>query len=303
MKTLFVLATIVILIVSRCLGVNGAPLSSDRITTLIGTNRVSISISGGDRVINANGWPDHTPGTFPRRGNPNTISTQVYNFRVPLNPKVAPTPTRMRHGIIGVALNGVPFDPATAEFWDNNPDSGWNYEAKSGFINLGLDEHNAHVQPSGAYHYHGLPAGLVQNLGGDGDRMLLIGYAADGFPIYTAYGHADPQNPKTDLRKMHSSYRLKTGLRPSGPSGKYDGKFTEDYEYVKNSGDLDECNGRFGITPENPESIYHYYITDEFPYLPRQLRGTPDPSFAKAGPRRGPGGPGFGQPPLRPSTP
>src|SRR6266436_785860 len=172
MKTRLVIATILTVNASLC--VNGASPPYDRITTVIGTNRVSIGISGGERVINANGWPDHTPGTFPRRGNPNTLSTQIYNFRLSLNPKIAPTPTRMRHGIVGVALNGVPFDPATAEFWDNDPDSGWNYEAKSGFINLGLDDHNAHVQPNGAYHYHGLPTGLLQKLGGDGNRMVLI---------------------------------------------------------------------------------------------------------------------------------
>ena len=300
MKSHLLANTMLVLIVSQGPGVDGSPPPSDRITTLIGTNRVSISITGGERIIDANGWPDHAPGAFPRRGNPNTISTQVYNFRVPLNPQIAPTPTRVRHAIVGVARNGVPFDPATAEYWNDNPDSGWNYEARSGFINLGLDEHNAHVQPGGQYHYHGLPKGLVQNLGGDGDRMLLIGYAADGFLIYTAYGHADPNKPKTELRKMHSSYRLKKGLRPNGPGGQYDGKFTEDYDYVKSSGDLDECNGRFGVTPEYPEGIYHYYITDEFPYLPRQLRGMPDPSFTKARPRGGPGGPRFGRLPPRP---
>ncbi len=55
----------------------------------------------------------------------------------------------------GVALNGLPLDPGTAEFWHNDPN--WNYEAMSGKMDLGLDENNAHVQPNGAYHYHGLP--------------------------------------------------------------------------------------------------------------------------------------------------
>jgi hypothetical protein len=80
---------------------------------------------------------------------------------------------------------------------------------------------------------------------------------------------------------MHSSYRLKNGTRPNGPGGAYDGKFTADYEYVKGSGDLDECNGRFGVTPEFPQGTYHYYITDEFPWISRFWRGTPDTSFMK----------------------
>lgn len=88
-------------------------------------------------------------------------------------------------------------------------------------------------------------------------------------------------DPSSGLKKMRSSYQLKNGTRPSGPGGAYDGKFTADYEFVKGSGDLDECNGRFGVTPEYPRGIYHYYITDEFPWISRVWRGTPDPSFMK----------------------
>ena len=279
------------------------------------TNQVSIRIEGQQRVITANGWPDHAPGKFPRRGNPNTLSPQSYTFRVPLKPVVSATPQRRGGWFFGVALNGVPFEPGTAETWNNERNSGWRYEAHTGFLNLGLDEHNAHVQPTGAYHYHALPIGLVERLGGDTNRMLLVGWAADGFPLYTATGYSDPKDAKSPLRKVHSSYRLRPGERqvePDGPAGKYDGRFTQDFEYVKNSGDLDECNGRFGVTPEFPEGTYHYDVTDEFPFIPRQWRGTPDASFGKAGgPPPGmrmgsppgddggmrPGGPGGGPPP------
>jgi len=178
-----------------------------------------------------------------------------------------------------VALNGIPFEPGTAEFWHGQRE--WNYEAKSGFINLGLDQNNAHVQPTGAYHYHGLPTGLIDRLGGDGKRMLLVGYAADGFPIYTSWGHSGAMDASSPLKKMKSSYPLKKGERSTGPEGSYDGRFTTDFEFVKGSGDLDECNGRFGVTPEFSEGIYHYYLTEEFPYISRYWRGTPDPSFFK----------------------
>jgi hypothetical protein len=261
----------------------------------IGTNRVSITVSGGERVVRANGWPDHPAGKFPNRGNPNTLSPQSYDFHLPLNPQVAPEPCGGNGAWFGVALNGVPFEPGTAEFW--NGEREWNYEARSGFINLGLDQNNAHVQPTGAYHYHGLPVGLIGKLGGDGKRMLMVGYAADGFPIYTSYAHTSANDPDSPLKKMRSSYQLKKGERTGGPGGKYDGRFTADYEFVKGSGDLDECNGRFGVTPEFPQGTYHYCITDEFPQLARFWRGTPDPGFFKRGP--GPGGPqrrGFGPP-------
>ena len=273
----------------------------NRTTTHIGTNRVSITVTGGQRVIEANGWPDHKPEQFPNRGNPNSISEQDYNFRVPVTPRLAQEPTSSARLWFGVVVNGVPFEPGTAEFWNGERGSAWNYEAKGGSINLGLDEHNAHVQPQGSYHYHGLPTGLIAKLGGDGKKTLLVGWAADGFPIYTTYAYSDMKDASSSLRKMRSSYQVKKGERPDGPGGAYDGRFTTDYEYVKGLGDLDECNGRFGVTPEFPQGVYHYHLTDEFPYISRLFRGTPDASFRKRGPGpgRGPGGRGFGPPPGR----
>ena len=254
-------------------------------------NVVSITTEGESRVIRSNGWPDHVPGAFPRRGNPNAVTAQSYSFRVPLKPVAAAMPERRGGWWWGVALNGVPFEPGTAETWNNDPRSGWRYEAGTGFLNLGLDEHNAHVQPNGSYHYHALPTGLVERLGGDAKKMLLVGWAADGFPIYTGSAHADAKDGKSALRRMKSSYRLKQGARPTeagGPGGNYDGRFTQDFEFVKDSGDLDECNGRTGVTPEFPEGTYYYCLSSEFPFVPRMWRGTPDASFGKGG--GGPGG-------------
>jgi hypothetical protein len=56
---------------------------------------------------------------------------------------------------------------------------------------------NAHLQPNGEYHYHGMPHGLINTLGGIATvrrRMTLIGWAADGHPIYYPYGPTDPWN-------------------------------------------------------------------------------------------------------------
>lgn len=270
-----------------------------------GGNQVSVTTNGQFRVIRANGLPDHKPGEFPNCGNPNSISAQSYNFRVTLMPQTNSTLRDGRGGWFGVALNGVPFEPGTGEFWNGQHE--WNYEAKSGFINLGLDESNAHVQPTGAYHYHGLPGGLITSLGGDSKKMLLVGWAADGFPIYTSRAHGNATNATSDLKTMRSSWQIKRGVRAGGPGGNHDGRFTADYEFVPDSGDLDECNGRFGVTPEFPHGTYYYCITDEFPQLARKWRGTPDLSFLKRGPggpgqpgRRGPQGPGaFGGPPTR----
>ncbi|MBG85405.1 MAG: hypothetical protein CMO80_00695 [Verrucomicrobiales bacterium] len=270
--------------------------SGYRPSTTSSKNEVSIRISGSYRTIFANGIPDHTPGQFPNLGNPHSITPQRHSFRVTAQPKVASRTTPLSMGMsFGVALNGVPFDPGAAEFWRGSRD--WQYEAKDGAINLGLDEHNAHVQPTGAYHYHAMPMGLARARYKE-DSMVMVGYAADGFPIYARFGFKDANDAKSGTKRVQSSFQLKQGNRPGGPGGKYDGTYVQDWRFVKGSGDLDECNGRFGVTPEYPKGIYHYYITDSFPYIPRQFRGTPNSSFQKRG-GPGRGGPGRGGPPGR----
>lgn len=255
----------------------------------------------GWRYIASNGLPNHETGRFPNRNNPNRISAQRYQFRMTLNPQRAERTTAVGMNLFGVGLNGVPFDPAAAEFWQRDHRSGWQYEAMGGAVDLGLDNSHAHVQPTGAYHYHGIPTGMLRKLART-DEMLLTGYAADGFPIYALLGHDSPDDANTDLRKLKSSYQLRRGQRPGGrsaPGGNYDGSFVQDYEYVEGSGDLDECNGREGVTPEFPDGTYYYVLTDTFPFIPRQFRGTPDRSFAKGPPSGGRGGPpGGGRPPL-----
>ncbi|MCO5297258.1 MAG: YHYH protein [Fimbriimonadaceae bacterium] len=253
-------------------------------------SEVKIVVEGGKRVITANGIPEHAVGRFPNAGNPNAIRPQNYKFEVPLKP--TPATRQARGALFGVAVNGVPFDPGTAELWNN--DFAWHYEALSGQIangrGLGVDANFAHVQPNGAYHYHGLPMGLLAKLDYK-NKMAIVGWAADGYPVYGNYGTTDPNDPKSPMRKLTSSYRMKTGTRPDGPGGAYDGSFASDFEYVKGAGDLDGFNGRTGVTPDFPAGTYYYVLTDTFPFIPRQLKGQVDPSFLK---REGPGGPGGG---------
>ena len=252
-------------------------------------NEVTIEVVGDDRVIRSNGIPNHKTGTFPNRGNPNRISAQKHEYRVPARPKVVDKITPM-HGEFGVAINGVPFDPGAAEFYAGEPS--WQYEPLSGAIALGIDVSHAHVQPTGKYHYHGLPTGLIDSVRVEsGKHSPLVGWAADGFPMYAVYGYSDPNDASSRVQKLTSSYQLKEGNRPGGnaPDGKYDGTFVRDYEYVAGSGDLDECNGRQCVTPEFPEGTYAYFMTEEWPVVPRNYHGTPSNDF-RHGP--GPGGPG-----------
>ena len=188
--------------------------------------------------------------------------------------------------IFGVMDTGVPFDPVANEPWEN-PNTGelnyeWNLEVLSSNTPLVWDCNNAH-DPN-RYHYHGSPLDYLSTQGEDGSaHSAMLGYAADGFPIYYKYGYADPQDPQSAIVELTSSYQIKTGCRPgdgtSAPDGGYDGTYVEDYEYSAGLGDLDECNGRWSITPEYPNGTYVYYITDQFPSIPRCFKGTPSSDF------------------------
>lgn len=240
--------------------------------------QVSLQEQGGTTRITANGVPTHGVGRFPNRGNPHRISAQRFRFAVPATPTPGQARSYGLRSYFGVALNGVPFDPGAAEFWRGNPRSGWQYEALGGAVALGLDTNHAHVQPNGSYHYHGLPTGLMTELGWRADQPSpLIGYAADGFPIYAVTA---PRGGR--VVEMRSSWRLKPGARPAGgPGGAHDGAFVQDYEYRAGAGDLDECNGAFVTTADYPQGTYAYFLTRDFPVIPRCHKGRADRSFAK----------------------
>ncbi len=136
------------------------------------------------------------------------------------------------------------------------------------------------MQPTGAYHYHGIPTGLMPTT----PTLTFVGWAGDGYPIFGRWDRSVANDASSPLREMRASYRLRSGTRPSGtagPGGTYDGTFGADWEYVAGLGDLDECNGRTGSVVVDGAAVttYHYVLTNTFPYIPRCWHATPDASF------------------------
>lgn len=265
--------------------------------TLRVKNEVSISVQGQFRVIKANAIPNHKVGQFPNSGNPNTIREQSKTYKIMARPVKASKLTSVSmdgfgKGFpayeFGVALNGVKLEPTAAEFFGGrsaNMNSDWALEALSTNVNLGDDCNNAHVQPTGEYHYHGTPWEFIKKL--EGKKMKQVGWAADGFPIYYKYGYKDPMDKNSEVIELISSYQLRKGKRlgdgVKAPDGNYDGTYVRDFEFVEGLGNLDKANGRFGVTPEFPGGTYYYVITDDFPSLPRYFVGTPSKDFAVGG--------------------
>ncbi|MCH2224601.1 MAG: YHYH protein [Crocinitomicaceae bacterium] len=234
----------------------------------------------GVRIIQANGIPNHKVGRFPNLGNPNTISEQSNTYTLPLVPIMNSKKTFGQGMRFGILFSGVELDPFSNEFFKGNRriNREWNITPLTSLVDLGLDCNNAHVQPDGKYHYHGTPTSMIGHIHSDTSEMIKLGYAADGFPIYYKYGYDD----KGNIIEIQSGYRLKSGERPgdgiTAPNGTYDGMYFQDYEYVELSSLLDECNGRWGKTPEK-ENEYYYVVTDNFPSLPLCFSADPSEDF------------------------
>lgn len=270
-------------------------------STLAFTPKFQQILTATTRTIVSNSIPNHKVGLFGGgQGslNPNAISQQNESYTVPLSPTIAanftpllsPTRTGVNAGpqySFGVLLNGVELDPVAAEPFPHqgmmSPNVNWEWNLEALNVKIGLDCNNAHVQPTGKYHYHGSPILFLESLKIMPTTMTLIGFAADGFPIYYKYAYSSASDPTSTIAVMKSSYQLKSGTRPgdgvTAPCDVYNGIYSNDYEYVAGLGTLDEANGRTGVTPEFPSGTYYYVVTDNFPSIPRYFKGTPSNDF------------------------
>lgn len=262
---------------------------------------VVITQDGDECVFSVNEIPNHdfndASAAFATK-----VSSQQGNYRVSSAPTFGASISELSlQTTNAVMLNGVLLDilPAACYGVGNEQlgqerigcgmdqiDNPWRYDPMSSHNGFGTDEHNAHTQPDGTYHYHGNPMAMFEQ---DCDILAqtspVIGFAADGFPIF---GSCFSENG--DAKKAQSSYRLKSGVRAdiSGyqtpqagvgliNSDNYDGQFRGDYEYVEGLGDLDECNGK------TVDDQYGYYVTDVFPWVMACFKGSPNNTLLKTG--------------------
>ncbi len=147
-----------------------------------GIDNVRLSHDTQFLIIESQGYPNHPTATFPNSGNPNTIRVQNFQFRLPLEPKLAQKITRVPMGPIGMALNGVVFF---------NPFEAGGMNAVEGYSEVWLDSCCGHPQQTGVYHYHKFPSCVKSPFPDDGKQHSpVLGFAWDGFPIYGPYEEA-----------------------------------------------------------------------------------------------------------------
>ena len=209
---------------------------------------VSGTCDGDNVVVASNGIPDYTyietsPGS-PAAGN--------YVFTIPATPTMADEVTDVPDlGTAAVALNGVPI---------YGPTEGTGGDGLS--LEGALSECGSHNGPTG-FHIHQIlttdntdclfsPAEVVA-------APQLVGYAFDGYPIYTGIDQYTSSWELTD----ESLFATDTWAAHS---------------YVEGSGDLDQCNG---LT--DADGNYAYYTTETFPYVIGCYSGVVDVAAAGGG--------------------
>jgi hypothetical protein len=194
--------------------------------------KLDVSVSAGKRVFVGNGLPiGITTGTFPVTSddpayeydpNPNAITAQSISFSLPQSPTVDAS-AHCTYKRIGITLDGVEIDaPLDSSGRDEN-----GYEL--------ADACGGKPQPGGSYHRQYL-SDCVPHIK---ENSALVGYALDGFGIYSPFD--DNGNELT-------------------------------------SADLDECHGITSeITWDGQRvNMYHYVMTRDFPYTLTCFRGTPN---------------------------
>ena len=209
---------------------------------------ISVTCVDGQLKVTSNGMTSfaYDPKT------PNGLSAQEWSWSVPLSPAKAKAVTSIKDlmGTLGFTVSGLPiYGPTEGPV---PPDSAYGDPV----YNKLVDICGGHTGYKSDYHHHAITMLQQCNL----SKQKILGYALDGFPIYTTLGCTDKKCTKT--ANMKSGY-LKTGNPKTNSWSAYT------YKKSNASTVLDSCNGR-----TQPDGTYGYHVTTDFPYIIGCFTGT-----------------------------
>jgi hypothetical protein len=288
-----------------------------------------ISYSANWVYIRATGLAGHIMGPWyldaaKSQNFPNFPANTAKLYRIPRTPVIPGTKSLTGLGATGCMVNGVSifdsrdaFSYASGSSTDATPVNGltgdgvWN---RDGYHNEGVTFDPALAHQAGSnYHYHAQPIALRHQLGDHVDNnpttnrytesttpitrhSPILGWAADGLPVYGPYGYSSPLDPASGVRRMVSGFVLRDGTRgttnltttgrtslpawatriqtvafrngPAVTTAYALGHYIEDFDYLGDRGftqgsqfDLNEQNVRWCVTPEFPAGTWAYFTT------------------------------------------
>ena len=211
---------------SRGTGVQSSP-------TYAGVHQVDYSTSWV--YIHSTGLASHIMGPWylnAAKTNlfPNYPANTAAMFRFPRVAAIPATKTLFPGGNIGYFVDGVSmFDIRDGNNWNGTAEvAGAGYWNREAYVNESVTFDNAGAHQAGAnHHYHASPKALRYLLGDHVSynsatnvytenpvalhHSPILGWMADGLPLYGPYGYGDPTNAGSAVRRMISGFALRNG--------------------------------------------------------------------------------------------
>lgn len=154
------------------------------------------------------------------------ILAEPIDVTITSTPELVDETTSCIFGSMGVMISGVAvFNPYEGDGTTVAMNANFTLTDDDGVEVPFMDPCNGHPSPApvNAYHYHGLPGCVTEQVDEEDGPSHIIGFAYDGFPVY---GDRDIDGVQIDPTV------------------------------------LDDCNGLESPTPEFPDGIYHYVLLE-----------------------------------------
>lgn len=196
---------------------------------------VKVSIKGTTRTVSAKGVPNHTTGYYPVRRTDDAYEYDRNPNRIKTRRVSLALPAQPQ---IAISASCVPMGMIGVALTGAAIFNALDGPGRDAVAHEIQDRCSGHPERSGQYHYHGPSSCMIEIGKGSDGHSGLVGYALDGFGIFGG----------------------------SGANGKH-----------MSNANLDACHGHTETVVWDGQSkrMYHYHLTDEYPYTLGCFKGKP----------------------------
>ncbi|MGJ8632809.1 MAG: YHYH protein, partial [Luteolibacter sp.] len=135
-----------------------------------GTIKVTLTKEAFEKAARPDVDPEYN--NYAVEGNPEWVKDLEFEFAIPVTPVYREKATRPGRGSVGIAFNGVGFDPPAPV-----------HAIIAAHTIAPFDDHGGHINPHEGYHYHAA-TGHTKEIKQEDGHAPMIGYAMDGHGIF-----------------------------------------------------------------------------------------------------------------------